>query len=321
VNVLTHLLPTFSFFSYSTDESKTYSYGRTTIQLISIDPNTGDTAVVRECSNQKSQCQLGTSLATFDDHYYILNRFSFDSSYNRIVATKVFHNDGATHIGWIDTNGNFTDVSQEIVPPAGDFSGAIQHRNPKFGPDNYLYFYNEDLAGTQIVRVPSSNFSEASIEVMDDDVDLSTYIINPDGTASDVGRYVIYSDPSMLCNAPHGGLYGGIYDWVTPTTCIGPNMDYCYSVENCQICLYDAQTDPDPYGNVINERPLLPDIDNRINYNGIVSPDGKQIAFLSHLTIGTDTPALFLVSSSGGEPTKVQTTYVFGDGDCLLIWK
>ena len=57
---------------------------------------------------------------------------------------------------------------------------------------------------------------------------------------------------------------------------------------------------------------IVPDIKERWNYNPVVSPDGKKVAFLSSLRNAADNMGhLFITGFDGEEPVKIDTDLAF----------
>lgn len=54
--------------------------------------------------------------------------------------------------------------------------------------------------------------------------------------------------------------------------------------------------------------------ESRSNWSGVISPDGRSIAFLSAPTSGTGNAALYVTSVDGGEPVKILDNIPSGRG-------
>lgn len=53
--------------------------------------------------------------------------------------------------------------------------------------------------------------------------------------------------------------------------------------------------------------------DVRFSWNGVISPDGAEIAFISSSRSGSVAPDLYITSVTGGDPTKVNTMLSFSE--------
>jgi hypothetical protein len=294
-------------------------YSRATSATITaIDPVSGEATVVRKFPTVGNNYEL-----PYPGGFFSSNS-PFDANYKRLCVTTVADSSGARHVGWIDEDGIFTDVTAQITSPGGDFSGATIHRNGYFGPDDWLYF--EDLSnyvskglsgsGFVIKRVPIASLNEESVEVLYNGSSGGHYV-QPDGS---IEYGAIYSDSTMK-HCAHPEIF---HTWVNPTTFVGFSRNSLGNIVPGKIYLYDGSPNREAsdFRRGSNRREFLPNITNRLNYNATASPDGSQIAFLSFLETGSDPAEMFIVPSSGGEPTKVSTTYSFEqDLLYLLEWR
>lgn len=277
-----------------------------TLYLDVINPDTGDVSNFRTFSSMETHsCSLG-HYGNFGSNTSVTRKY-FNSDFTKMVATLTME-DGAVHVGWIDENGNFTDVSEK-VSHSSEFGGLISHEQPYIYHD-YFYFIDFTEERGQVKRVPIDSLSEASVEVLEDDgVYSHEYLyIYPDGSA-DTNNFGMweFSDESMMY-AALGNIFN---DWISTTECVGTehfidDMIYKYVVKP-----------KDNFNNWYSEKiALVPEIKSRDNWNAVVSPEGERIAFLSKLNSGTDhSTSLFIVSINGGEPTKVNTSYDLGNPD------
>lgn len=275
-----------------------------TLCLDSIDPETGDVNNFKTFSSMETHScspgfygMLGT--VSISSNTSVSRRY-FNSDFTKMIATLTME-DGAIHVGWIDENGQFTDVSARISR-SSEFGGIISHQKPCFF-DDYLYFMDFTNDDVQIKRIPVSSLSESSVEVLVDDVSWKGVGIYPypDGTVVDSSSAKQeFSDASMTYVA-NSNFFN---DWISASEFIGSDDGMIYKY---------ILSPKDTYRNLAwyDERiALVPEIKGRTNWGAVVSPDGNRVAFLSKLTSGTDTStSLFIVSIDGGEPTKVNTTY------------
>ena len=278
---------------------QSFSTGSDEVVLIAIDPSTGTTRDVRAFPNIRGKDFYYYPFGKYVNNYTGNIRIVFDSEFNRIVAVKRMP-DGSTHVGWVDTDGNFFDVIEKVMPPTGDFSGLTNYVRPRFGPDNCFFFENE--YGKEY-RVSLDNLTTGAYEQWHDSL-------------SQAGVY--YSDDTMTY-----GAINYICDWISPSSFIGEWDGQLHKYDALKV---DNGRIPGYYPNSYAERySILPYIADRVNYNAVVSPDMTTVAFLSRLTRGTDkSPYLFTVSVDGGEPAKVNTSCPFAlpnSGVHFPIWE
>lgn len=275
-----------------------------TLCLDFIDPETGNVNNFKTFSSMETHsCSPGfygmLGAVSISSNTSVSRRY-FNSDFTKMIATLTME-DGAIHVGWIDENGQFTDVSAKISH-SSEFGGIISHQKPCFF-DDYLYFMDFTNDDVQIKRVPVGSLSESSVEVLVDDVDWKGVGIYPypDGTVVDSSSAMQeFSDASMTYVA-NSNFFN---DWISASEFVGADDGMIYKY---------ILSPKDTYGYINwydKKIALVPEIKGRTNWGAVVSPDGKKVAFLSKLTSGTDTStSLFTVSIDGGEPTKVNTTY------------
>lgn len=275
-----------------------------TLYLDVIDPDTGS---VNNFKTFSSMVTHSCSAGCYDD--FGMNKIGsntsvtrnyFNSDFTKMIATLTME-DGAVHVGWIDEYGQFTDVSAK-VSHSSEFSGLITHRHPCFYND-YLYFMDFTNDDVQIKRVPIDSLSEASVDILVDDVQRPGLVIYPypDGSVTDNDdAFQEYYDESKSYVA-NSNLFN---DWISASEFVGTDDSMIYKY------VLVPESEHDSFHWYSDRIALVPEIKNRKNWNAVVSPDGNKVAFLSKMTGGTDTStSLFIVSIDGGEPTKVNTSY------------
>lgn len=266
-----------------------------TVTLDAINPKTGETTNVRTFSSEDTHsCSL-----PFDTIYDDTTEFGayFNSDWSVMGATLSMP-DGAQHIGWIDEDGDFTDVS-EMIEEKEDFSGLTIHMKPRFFGD---YFYFEDHTertggAAEEMRVRIEDLENNETEVKAEKVK----------EKHSLDMRLRYYDDTKSCEKP----LGEFCDWISASECVG--------IEDDMIYRYKLKKDKnrkdilDKYSKAI---PLIPEINGRENGNAVVAPDGNKVAFLSLLTRSTDESyELFVVSAKGGNPVKIDTEYDFSEID------
>lgn len=275
------------------------SYSTFTVNLDIIDPDTGDVKHFRTFSTEDTQSCSEAQFSFGGSTTEALMSFSNDFSK---MAAKNTMADGAQHVGWINQDGSFTDAS-EMVSMQTEFSAITNHSFPRFF-DNYLYYTddsNNDLEGK---RVPIDNLSPEAVETMIEDATYPASISHPlpDGSVTDSQRADYEYYDSKLRYVANSNFFT---DWISEKECIGDDDKMIY-----KYILNDDQSDS--YHWYTKKIPLIPDVKGRVNWCGVVSPDCKNVAFLSRLTTETDGSAkLFLVSIDGGDPVEINTDYWF----------
>lgn len=293
------------------DSTGTFHSKPFTVYLDVINPDTGDVSNFRTFSSMETHsCSLGRNFGSNTS----VTRKCFNSDFTKMVATLTME-DGAVHVGWIDESGNFTDISEK-VSHSSEFGGLISHECPFFYHD-YFYFMDSTEERGQVKRVPIDSLSEASVEVIQDDMVSyqHAFRIYPDGSTGTDGWE--FSDESMMYGSP-GNIWDDYIfnDWISTTECVGTehfinDMIYKYVVEG------NSKNATHWYEEKIA---LVPEVKGRDNWNAVVSPEGERIAFLSKLNSGTDhSTSLFIVSINGGEPTKVNTSYDLGNSSGNIV--
>ena len=284
---------------YTYNSTDTFKFNAFTVNLDKINPDTGAIEHLRTFSSEETHSCSSVIYCIGGDT--TCTRQSFNEDYTKMTATLTMQ-DGAVHIGWIDGDGSFTDVSKQITTES-DFGGLTKHECPRFF-DGYLYFRDSTNEDIQIKRVPVNRLSPENVEILLDDTTWNGTIVYvlPDGSVIDSSSANrIYYDKSMKYPANNNFFT----DWISESICVGADdgMIYKYYLDGEKSSSLSWYRE--------NES-LIPDVKGRKNWSAVVSPDGKKVAFLSRLTSGTDTTAsLYIVSSDGGDPKKINTQYSF----------
>lgn len=291
------------------------------ITLTSINPETGYSQVIRmfTASENVSFAPIQTLTSTAYNPQIV--RQNFDSTYSKMVAQTVSSSDGSTNVGWVDLNGNFFNLSSAISVDSGnDFSDAVTlHSTPAIDANDNFYFYDSKKMsgnvrdkGVTVRKVPINNVNRDNLVDINNSVTSFNYYIQPNGEYVSADTIAPMSDAS---GEQYAGSTEALYDWVDKNTYL--------SADQKREKIYLTKTLPTNSIDGHEKKSLLPEIENRKNWNAVTSPDGSQVAFLSSIKTATEPPELFVVPSSGGEPQKVKTDYVFNRDDILqiLVWK
>jgi hypothetical protein len=235
----------------------------------------------------------------------------FTQNYSLMVASKVAA-DGSRHVGWIDRQGVFTDVTA-FRQPASDFSSTVSDDTPMFGDDGSFYF---------ATRAPSSSGYKNKPTVM------KTTVANPSDIITAPDQSDITSNDVNYIVQPSGRIEGlealsfvffesgvegrggwRVWDWIDET-------HYVFVDDDSMISRAEAQNrqDLDPFD--LPHTDLIPET-NRTVWSPVVSPDGKLIAFLSSDIGGA--VDIFIVPSNGGEPKKLTPDESSISSDLVLL--
>lgn len=257
--------------------------GHYTVQC--IDPKSGNTEVIRHFTNY----QNSSGVWNLGGNTSRPNRIFFSEDFSKIMCTVPFPDD-IRHIGWVDTEGNFFDVSAALgLKGSGDFDnmkisyGPIGFRDGLFGfvkyeSDRYNTIKNTDYYYVPLDNIVPSAVQEGDIRILgcphDEDGHLGAYFEN--------SKLPKWYDPSSVT------------DWIDDTRCIVDNGDTSAMLD------LGAGTGTN----------YIPGGASRKNWSGVVSPDKTWIAFLSmdeNLSVSIDTwkTDTYIVSINGGDPVKM----------------
>ena len=196
----------------------------------------------------------------------------FNDDYTKMAITRYDNNKGETHAGWLDENGNFFDVTEKLgLQSEGDFSDPANYEAVGFTEEYYAYRDNNIQGG--FYYVPVGDISTSAV------IKGSPF---PNGDDSD--RYnSIYKKYDIT-------------DWIDSHTFFYNTGDV-YSAGSSVIL--DLETE--------ETKTYIPG-SSRNNWNGVLSPDGTEVAFMSEPLSGNEGAGLFITPLSGdGEPARVTT--------------
>ena len=210
--------------------------------------------------------------------------------YEKMAMTKHFYANGEQHAGWIDTDGYFFDVTEALgLQSKSDFEDPVCYRAVGFAYDvdwNEYFIYqrpgDNGIYGITYYTVPVSNLSISAVE-----------------------EKLFYTHSEPYTDTTSGGYIGSVYDryditgWIDYNHCIANVLNRSNLHSNSYII--DVTTD--------NYQTYIPET-SRSNWNGVLSPDGTQIAFMSSPQGGTDV-SIYTVPVSGGDPVRVNTEMSF----------
>ena len=261
-----------------TTTSAGFAASTTNITISSINSDTGTTKTISEFTfgNIRDNGSISVSYVTPEGSgieigggYYATRREWFDDDYDRMAVTW---NDGVSaefHAGWIDTNGEFFDVTKALgLEAKSDFDVPTKHNAIGFSEDGYFIYKNLVGDGPNVYwefhHVPLDNLSIDAVE---------TGILLPGA-----GEEFQYSNQRVRFS-----------DWDSGSGNFLLNTDEKIS----HLCTSDTDTG----------KTYVPG-ESRLSWNGVFSPDGASVAFMSKPKSGGMVD-IYIMPLAGGDPIKV----------------
>ena len=267
----------------------------TKFTLLSINPNTGAEKII--------------AIFQLDDYtkrwksdaiaYYPMQRNSysnlrdrFSPDFSKMVATKYFIENNASHAGWVDTSGKFFDVTEALGEAAkSEFdvpqsyvgygftdSGLFAYclvESQNYTPNKTYHYYYVPLNNL----VPGASWE---IDSYDD------YIYPPERFAPGIRYLPDYMRPTDWIDDSHviiDDLW--VHNGVRQTNTSTPTRSVIFNLSD------NSETEYIPGGN------------SRSNWSGVISPDGNMVAFLSYPATGNGNTKLYKMPLSGGDPIEI----------------
>jgi hypothetical protein len=296
-----------------------------------IDPDTGESVTIWE-SIPLSGYEYTVQWSTTNLSGRVTEQL-FDPELERLAVNWSESSDRSKHVGWLDRNGEVTDVTAALAGDSSGFSAkAPQHTNALFDADGLFFFENrgDDGKTTYSLLDPNDMSLVADQEEFDPPGCAFSYATDPIN-----GSAVFDLDGRLTRNETSTG--SGTYTcWVLPNgdrvasiqrRALADLIDDGVGlyVDRAGLIAYTPSDDqPDDRGlyfpgenGEAGVKRLTPETDYQI-VNAAAS--GDKIAFTAQR--GQET-ALFVTSTNGGEPTKVADLSA-GSGKStpqLLFWK
>ena len=250
--------------------------------IISIDPDNGQTRIIAEYQFSNNTDFKDFLIGTSSEKIGYANlRNLYSEDYDKRAISK-YLSDGSWHAGWINTKGDFFDISKAVGEvPESDFAELPKHDVIGFAwSGKFVYSAGYDKNQNVIYHV-----------------------VNPKKISKGKFKETTKWDSHAYLNNQHLQPT----DWLDDTRCLADEYEtksltgMCNGSDRNSV-IYDTKKDK-----IIEYIPG--DNSLRNNWSGVVGPDGKQIAFLSMLSSGKDKGddvRLYITSSKGGEPRKVE---------------
>lgn len=245
-------------------------------EVISFNPESGETVVLSNFSfkNNSNVSYLWSDSSS--GGYY-----QFDDSYTRMATRKFLSAAGDEHAGWLTTDGEFFDVTEAIGGARqSDFADPVHYSSMGF-TDNGLFVFqvtdHNDRSVIEYYSVPVSNVSADTVQEC---------------------RTISYSGFAIESYHEYHSFFwpiGTPSSWIDSTYCVLTPKRSLPGNPVTSVIFNTADMTSTDY---------IPG-DSRNNWNGQISPDGTQIAFVSAPRSGNESPDIFIVTVSGGEPVRV----------------
>ncbi len=257
-----------------------------TAQVIAIDPENGQQSIISEFTMRcptTSEIQSDESLDDSELRFFFPafnaemkpsgnHREWFSQDFDKMIATRVFvDRNSEQHAGWVDTDGNYFDVSEATgMIPESSFSNTavIEQTATGFDGDDFIFCEEAD-EGHICYSVPVSNVSDSAAITLD-------------------SQYGYYE------NLYHGVVIAYPTDWINEQECFADLYDHSDSPSGIRANIETGEFTE-----------YLPESE-RCNWSGILDRDGDTVAFLSTTQYADGVVELYTMPISGGEPEKIQ---------------
>jgi hypothetical protein len=284
----------------------------------SVDPVTGAVSEVADFLPAQDNVHLSSEYTTMTGGGPLIQRELFSADLTRAVAIKLL-SDGTSHIGWIDRDGVFTDVTA-ATSSTGGFASTTSDDTPSFGPDGGFYFARRKPDGSistktlpDIWRLAGTNPAQArQVQTLDQ---INYYIDAPSRIMSLCAGCSPFFSPA--------GQDRGAF---RATGFIGSDSYLSTDADGTMIYRspLKAESDTDLMDWGTGGKALIPQTNRKV-WSPVASPDGTQVAFLSKGVDQVDptiAPQLFIVPSQGGTPQAVTITSgdLHGTSPTLIGW-
>jgi hypothetical protein len=223
----------------------------------------------------------------------------FSPDFKLITAKMANPSDSELNdVGWENTSGRFTDVSQYLYSP-GAFATVPEFNGAQFSQDGNFYF-TQTADGQPSVFFKVAAHGDAPVKLSDSGTDTAPkfWVMNRNGnlTAYDGGGNFLVTEFAT----PGWDLQANDRTWVSATSFLEVDNDRLY---------YVTLTGPPVLGFTMDDStehptPITPDISGWKIWSAVPSPDGSAAAFLAQSSTGQ--VGIYTVPITGGTPAKVQ---------------
>ena len=266
------------------------------VTVYCVNPDTGKETVIADFSIPRS---------TENEVYagggsYSCPKYGFSDDYSKIICNKHFIETKEIHAGWVDSDGNFFNVTEALgLQSKSDFDDPVRYS--AMGFYNGYFGYRLEVKGGIYTYgyVPLDNISPGAIQ------EGNLFTLTKPYTADD-----------SLIAEKYGGRYKPwhVSDWIDDTRCIVSDVYDVYSGSgDMDSLIIDTAAQ--------SEIKYIPG-DSRDNWAGVANPDGTKIAFMSsvrNLNVSYHETDIYIVPIDGGDPVKVENIQLDLAKTCTLI--
>lgn len=252
---------------------------RKAITITALNPDTGDSRTVSEfwfgriaengAVTEEYYTPEGDAL-TPGKGYYATRREWFNEDYSLMAVTRYDCSSGESCAGWLDANGNFFNVTDTLGMSAkSDFDTSARQTATGFSEDGYFSYMS--LAGEGV------NSYREYYHIPVDSPNRGS--VQAGIALPGVGEDFVNHNSARFS------------DWDSQT-----NRFLCNTSGGVSRLCVDVADSGTSY---------IPG-DSRLSWNGVFSPDGGSVAFMSKPKSGGDVN-IYVMPLDGGEPVKINT--------------
>ena len=237
--------------------------------IFSIDPESGEQRVITSLTFPANS--EDTLYLLPSDYYYSSAKQWVSDDFSKVAATLLIVSTGEHHAGWFTANGRFFDVTVALgLESKNDFSSPVHYYALGFINDCFVYCIDDGESDPTYYSVPIDNVT---------------------------GEAVVTTNALYDAMPTHEYEYM-LTDWIDDTRCL---IDQGYESYR------DRKTDSFIYDCATGEMTKYVPGDARYSWNGVASPDGTTIAFLSSAREGKNPPSLYTVELGSDSPVQIET--------------
>lgn len=220
-------------------------------------------------------------------------RGMFSKDYKYIAMTRISEDTQEFHAGYYDEENRFYDATVAVDAVGGDFDEPVNQISIGFTEDGHFVF--AELPAISLWTAYNTYDSDWKVYQVDlaENGEIIKSSMKP------------YDSLDKLQGDNWEWLEEGceVTDWINETHCIlnypEKSAELLYGelrIDRWGVRVFDTQTQE--YSSLIPS-------EARTNWSGIISPDGRNVAFLSAPKQGNGNASLYYVPIGGGEPVKI----------------
>lgn len=274
--------------------SNSYNY-----TIYAIDPETGEERIISDFSIPSAVIANadGSKWQTYPMFIPSYNsklplRGMFSTDYNYMAVTRYSLETGEYRAGFYKEGEGlyYTDVTKAIGAVGGDFDDPTVQLALGFTDNNQFIFANLPNGTNWIYKTEDWEVSQVKVSDSGNVGSLQSY--------NDLDNFLMQGDSWNWM-----GKNWELTDWIDDTRCLinypEESVGLLFGgdrIDRWGVRIFDVVT---------QELSSIIPGESRSNWSGVISPDGKSVAFLSAPANGTGNAALYVTSVNGGEPVKV----------------